>query len=295
MPARGWTEAGLALMVVIWGTNFAVVKRSLDAFLPLGFNALRYVIASALVWAVLRRQGPLRRPAREDLPRIVALGLVGNTVYQLAFILGVDGTRAGNASLMLALVPVFVLAMGWRHAAEHGAAVWVGVALSVVGVAAVSGSTLEMEGLSTVRGDLIMVGAAVVWAIYTVEARPLIERYGSVQTTAWTLWVGAVGIFLIGVPSLLRQEWATVGRVEWGGLAYSASFSIGLAYLIWYRGVERLGGARTAVFSNLTPVVALITGAVWLGERMTILSTAGAVMVVVGVMLVRKRRPPSRA
>jgi drug/metabolite transporter (DMT)-like permease len=160
----------------------------------------------------------------------------------------------------------------------------------VVGVALVSASTLELEGTTTLVGDLIMVGAAVVWAAYTVGARPLIERYGSVQTTAWTLWVGAVGIFLIGVPSLLEQRWSAVGAAGWGGLLFSALFSIGLAYLIWYRGVERLGGARTAVFSNVTPVVALLTGALWLDERLTPLSVLGAALVIAGVMLVRGRR-----
>jgi drug/metabolite transporter (DMT)-like permease len=287
VPARGWTEAGLMLMVLIWGVNFAVVKRALEGFSPLGFNALRYVLASALVYAVLRSRGRLRRPARADLPRIVALGLIGNTLYQLAFILGVDGTRAGNASLMLALVPVFVLMLGFRHRTRHGPRVWIGVVLSVIGVAAVSRSTISMEGLSTLRGDLLMVGAAAVWAIYTAEARPLIEKYGSVQTTAWTLWIGAIGVFLIGSPSLATQEWALIDAAGWGGLAFSALFSIGLAYLIWYRGVERLGGARTAVFINFTPVVALLTGAIWLGETLTPLSVAGAAMVLGGVVLVR--------
>lgn len=287
VPSRGWTEAGLALMVVIWGVNFTVVKRALEAFDPLGFNALRYVLASTLVYAVLRGRGRLRLPQRADLPRIILLGLVGNTIYQMAFILGVDGTRAGNASLMLALVPVFVLLFGWRRDGAPRRRAWVGAVISVIGVAAVSGSTLGIDGSATLRGDLTMVGASFVWAIYTVEARPLIERYGSIQTTAWTLWVGAIGIFLIGVPSLIHQNFAAVDFAGWGGLLFSALFSIGLAYLIWYRGVERLGGARTAVFANFTPVVALATGALWLGERLTVLSLIGAAMVLGGIMLVR--------
>lgn len=290
VPSRGWTEAGLSLMVLIWGVNFAVVKRALEAFSPLGFNALRYVLASAFVYAVLRSRGRLRRPAAEDLRRIVVLGLVGNTAYQMAFILGLDLTRAGNAALMLALVPVFVLLLGWRHGGRHGPRAWLGTLLSVVGVAFVSGAAITMDGARTLRGDVIMIGAALVWAVYTVGARPLIDRYGSVQTTAWTLWVGAVGIFIVGVPSLLRQQWAAVDAVAWGGLLFSALFSIGLAYLIWYRGVQRLGGARTAVFANFTPVVALATGAVWLDERLTFLSIAGAAMVLGGIMLVRTAR-----
>jgi multidrug transporter EmrE-like cation transporter len=81
-----------------------------------------------------------------------------------------------------------------------------------------------------------------------------------------------------------------VDATAWAGLLYSAFLSIGLAYLLWYRGVERIGGARTAVFSNVTPVVALITGWLWLGEALTPLGIAGAAMVLAGLMTVASRR-----
>lgn len=288
LPRAGWTEASLALMVLIWGVNFAVAKRALAAFDPLAFNALRYVLASAFVLAVLAWQGRLAAPSREDVPRVFLLGLLGNTLYQLAFILGLDRTSAGNAGLMLALMPVFVLLLGSRAGARHGRRAWVGAAISVLGVALVSGSSLRLEGTSALMGDLILISASAFWAFYTQGSQSLITRYGAIQTTAWTLWAGATGIFLIGTPALLHQSWGAVDSVAWGGLFFSAFFSIGLAYLLWYRGVERLGGARTAIYSNLTPVVALLAGAVWLGEVLTPLSLAGAAMVLGGVMLVRR-------
>src|SRR5690606_10857312 len=79
-----WTEASLALMVCIWGLNFAVAKRALASIDPLAFNAMRYVIASVFVLVVLRVQGRLVMPARTDWPRILILGIFGNTIYQLA-------------------------------------------------------------------------------------------------------------------------------------------------------------------------------------------------------------------
>jgi drug/metabolite transporter (DMT)-like permease len=288
-PSTLGTELGLAAMILIWGVNFAVVKRALDVFEPLGFNALRYLLASVFVLVVLGARGKLSLPAREDLPRIVILGLIGNLVYQMAFILGLERTRAGNASLLLALVPVFILLLTRRSEPGQGRSVWVGVILSVVGVAMVSGSALRVEGVTTLTGDLLLLGAAVVWALYTVGTRALIIRYGSVRATAWTLWVGGLGIFLAGIPSLARQEWQQVSALAWAGLFYSAFLSIGLAYLLWYRGVERIGGARTALYSNLTPVVAVITGWVWLGEALTPVGMAGAALVLVGLMSVRGR------
>jgi drug/metabolite transporter (DMT)-like permease len=238
---------------------------------------------------VLLASGGIGRPRRDDVPRIVFLGVVGNVIYQMAFILGLDRTRAGNASLMLALVPVFLLVFD-REARGGGRAAWAGALLSVVGVGLVSAAALRLEGSATLIGDLLMIAAAVVWAIYTIGARPLIDRYGPIRTTAWTLLVGSVGLLAAGVPSLLAQDWSAVGTAAWGGVLFSSIFSIGVAYLLWYRGVQKLGGARTAVYSNLTPVVALVAGTLWLNERLTPFSVAGAAMVLGGIVLVRRAR-----
>jgi drug/metabolite transporter (DMT)-like permease len=117
-----------------------------------------------------------------------------------------------------------------------------------------------------------------------------VQRYGSVRPTAWTLWVGAVGLVAAGLPAVGRQDWAAAGAAAWGGLLFSAFLSIGLAYLIWYRGVERIGNTRTAIFSNLTPVVALAASAVLLGERPGPLALLGAALTLGGVMWVRTDR-----
>lgn len=289
-----WTEFGLVLMVVVWGVNFAVVKRALAAFEPLAFNALRFAIASVFVLVVLRTQGTLRIPERRDVPRLVALGLVGNVLYQLGFILGLERTRAGNASLMLALTPMFTALLSAATGSERpGVRTWAGGVVSITGVALVTGSTVALGGnAGALGGDLLLIGAAMVWAIYTVGASGMVRRYGSTQTTAWTLWVGSAGLLLVGAPSLGRQAWGGVGAEAWGGLVFSAFFAIGLAYLLWYRGVERIGNTRTAIYSNLTPAVALAFGALLLGERPSAPALLGAGLTLSGVMLVRSDIAP---
>jgi drug/metabolite transporter (DMT)-like permease len=297
VPGWGWTEAALTVMVLVWGINFAVAKQALDSFEPLGFNAIRFVVASAFVGVVLRMQGPLPRPEPRHVPRILVLGLVGNLAYQMAFILGLARTHAGHAALMLALTPVATALLSRATGAERpGARTWTGAALSIVGVALVTGSGAAGEGATSVlTGDLILLVAAATWALYTVGSRPLVQHYGSVAVTAWTMWVGTVALVAAGIPALLHQDWGRVGTGAWGGLLYSAIFSLGLAYLIWYRGVERLGNTRTAIFSNLTPVVALAFSALWLGERPSALALAGAALTLVGVSWVRTDRTAAKS
>ena len=287
------TDLGLLALTLIWGVNFSVIKVALGELPPLAFNALRFPLAALVLWALLRLRGPLVLPRREDLPRIVALGLLGNVVYQLFFIFGIDATLAGNASILLATTPVWVVVLSTLRGHERPPpATWAGVAGTVVGMALVvlGGPEQVALGGATLRGDLLSAGAAVVWAVYTVEGRDVVRRYGSLRVTAWTLWCGAAGLVLLGLPSLLQVDPGSVSPGAWAGVAYAGMLAIGVAYLLWYRGVQRIGGTRTAVYSNLVPVVALAVAWVWIGETPTGLQLAGAAVVIGGMTLTRRSR-----
>jgi len=287
----GWTEGSLALMVFIWGVNFAVVKSALESFSPLAFNALRFTIASVFVLAVLAARGEIGLPRGGDVLRVLALGFLGNVAYQLCFILGLDITPAGQSSLLLALTPVTVTLLSALLGHERpGPRTWLGAVVSIVGVALITGARLTIQGRGALLGTALLLGACLSWAVYTVGARGLVARYGSVQVTAWTMWAGTLGLLGIGAGPLAAQRWSGLPAAAWGGLLFSALFAIGLAYLIWYRGVERIGNTRTAIFSNLTPVVAMLAAAALLGERPGPLALIGGALTITGVMVVRSDR-----
>ncbi|SOD03424.1 Permease of the drug/metabolite transporter (DMT) superfamily [bacterium JGI 053] len=288
VPGWGWTETALSFMVLVWGVNYAVVKHALAQFDPLAFNAIRFCIASGFVFLVLRAQGDLGRPERGDVPKLVGLGLLGNVVYQGAFVLGLARTPAGSASLILAVSPVMTALLSALTGHERpGWRTWAGAAVAVGGVGLITGTGIAVGSPREVAGDLILICAAAAWAAYTVSARPVVRKYGAIRTTAWTMWVGAVGLVLLGTPALLRQDWGRVTALDWASVVFSALFAIGLAYLIWYRGVERIGNTRTAIFSNLSPVVAVVAAAVLLHEKPSHWALVGAALTLGGVMIVR--------
>lgn len=289
------TDALLLLLTFIWGVNFAVIKSALGELHPFAFNALRFPLACLVLYALLRRRGAITLPRREDRLRVVGLGVLGNVVYQPLFILGLDLTTAGNASLLLATTPVWtVLLSTWLRHEEPSPRVWIGIGGTVTGmVLVVSGG----EGLHLapggLLGDLLMIAAAVAWSLYTVGARDLVHRYGSLPVTAWTLWVGSTGLVLMGAPWLWRTDLRAVSPEAWGGVAYAGILAISVAYAIWYRGVRRLGNARTSAYSNLVPVVALLVAWLWLDEVPTAIQLAGACVILVGLSLARTGRSPA--
>ena len=103
------TDLALVFLAAIWGINFSVVKIVLEVFDPLSLNALRFPMAALALTLVTRGAPGDLLPRREDWPRILTLGALGNVAYQLCFMFGLDWTDAGNASLLLSTTPVWTL------------------------------------------------------------------------------------------------------------------------------------------------------------------------------------------
>ena len=224
------------------------------------------------------------------MPRVIALGILGNVVYQGFFIFGVDATLAGNASILLATLPIWTLALSTlRRHEDPGVLVWVGILATLLGmVMVVLGGSLSLGFRGgTLRGDLLMVGGAMTWSIYAVGSRKLVTKYGSLPVTAWTLWIGTLGLVLLGIPSLLEAPLAQASPFAWMGVVYAGVMAIALAYILWNRGVRRIGSSRTAAYQNLTPIVALLVAWMWLGEVPTPLQVGGALVVLAGVSVAR--------
>ena len=283
----------LVVLCVIWGVNFSVIKVALVEIEPLAFNALRFPLAAVTLFVLLRWRGPIPLPQRGHRARVVLLGLLGNLVYQFLFIFGIDGTLAGNASLVLATTPIWTLVLSTALGQEqHAVAVWVGVLATLGGmvlvVAGGSNAVSFADGLP--RGDLLLVAAAVTWSVYTVGAQDLTRRYGALAVTSWTLWIGTVGLVAAGAASVAEMDLRAVSPMAWVGVAYAGILAIAIAYLLWNHGLQHIGSARTAAFSNLVPVVALITAALWLGEEPSVLQMAGAITIIGGVWLARVAR-----
>ena len=202
MPTDRFTNLGLLGVALIWGANFSIVKEALQELTPLTLNALRFPLASLLLVGILWRRDLLQLPAREDLGRVLALGVVGNIIYGLLFIFGLSLTRAGNASLLLATVPVWTILLSYFLGHKRPSAlVWLGVTgtLSGMVLVVVGGGGLG-SGSGTLVGDLLMIASAIGWSVYTVGSRNLIQRYGPMRVTAWTLWVGTIGLVAAGLP-----------------------------------------------------------------------------------------------
>lgn len=285
---------GLVALTFIWGLNFALVKSVLPGVPPLAFNALRFPVAALAIALFLLPGGPvkqrMRRPEPRDVVPIVLLSLLGNVAYQLLFILGLDLTRAGNASLFLSTTPAWtaLLAVSLGGETVIGRQ-WLGIAGALGGAVllVIGGQGIALEG-ATLTGDLTLLAAALSWAAFTVGSRPYIQKYGPVPYAAWSLWIGTPILVVMGIPQLRTIGVGSLGWVEWGVVIYAGALSISLAFVLWNLGVRLLGNAQTAVHQNAVPVVTLAASWPLLGEVPAALQVVGAAVILVSVRLARR-------
>lgn len=288
----GLVDGALIAVMFIWGGNMIAVKVALAEMNPMAFNSLRFLLATATMLLALAIRERDLRVSRRDLRWLILTGIVGNTVYQLLFINGINLSTAGNTAFMVATAPVWVAVIGKLWGLERlSRPQWVGVFTSLAGVSCVvlgSGQEIALTS-GTVPGDLLTLTGAMCWAGYTVMTRPVMSRHSPLRVTAYAMALGTGPLVLIGMPSILAQDWGAVTPLGWGMLVYGSIGALVVGYLVWGWGVRVIGSTRTAIYNNLTPVVAGILGYLMLSEAWTFLRALGAAAILVGLYLVRTR------
>jgi len=283
------TDLSMLFVAVIWGVNFAVVKQTLNEIAPLAFASIRFVLASFFILLYLRTQKESLHLRREDVWKVVLMGLLGITISQAFMVRGIAQSTAGNASLLVATNPLFVtlfsVALGVEGISLGGV---LGIILSFAGVAIImSGAgSLDLSN-ATLTGNLLILVSCISWAVYTLLAQSLSRRYSPLKVTTLGIIVGTPFLVLISAGQLLSQDWGSVSVAGWLGLCYSFMFAGVIAFVMWTVSLHRAGNTRTAIFSNLVPVIAVLVSWLFLHESLHLWVIVGAVVTLIGVTITR--------
>jgi drug/metabolite transporter (DMT)-like permease len=297
-----WSDGGALLAVLLWGANFPVLKHVMAVIDPLPAMFLRSLLSSLVLVGFLRALGRWRLPDRREWPTLLPVSLVGATLNQVLFSFGLHLTTASHSGLIFTLTPLLVYGLG--HALGQlriGRREVVGLGLGVAGTVLILGApwagaaaATGATGGVTLLGDLLTVGSAITWAVWTMMAAPLLRRHGTLLATVWITMTGTLGLLIPALPGLLALRWAVVSWDTVAGLAYASTVAGAGGSLLWYAAVRRLGPARTAVYANMESVFAVLAAVVVLGERVEGTALVGGGAVVAGVLLTRREKGASR-
>ena len=293
-PIKLSANDGLMLLVVsVWALNLSLVKIALSEIPPLPYNGIRLLLAAAvlLVWLLLSEKS--LRLRRQDVPKIILLSFSGYALYQYLFITGIDLTTASNTAVIFGSTPIMIslLSSFFKHEKIKPLG-WLGIALGFAGIYLVISGRAGGFSLSrqTWKGDLLLFAAVLLWAHYSVSARPLLKIYSPLKFTAVTMGLGSLMFFPFSVPQLLRLPAASISLKAWLCMFYSGVVALSLALVLWFFSVRKVGNSQTAVYSNLQPLLAIVFAHLLLGETVTTTLLLGAAVVFTGIYFTRRGR-----
>lgn len=267
------------------GTHI-VAKLVVKDIEPLTLTMVRSGLAAVgLLAAVLIRRN---RPsiAREDYGPMALLSFLAIPANQFLFLTAVKHTTATNASLMYATTPAVVLVLSSLMGKEKLSVMKsAGVGVAFFGVLlVVFEHGIDLSSDYTL-GNLLLVAAVLSWALYTVQGRPMILKYGAFTTSAVTMIAGTIMYVPIGALHAAEFDYTRLTPAHWLGLAYLSVGTSIFAYFLWYYALGRIEASKVAIFSNLQPIMTTLLAFFLLGQPISATFIAGGCIALAGIVL----------
>jgi drug/metabolite transporter (DMT)-like permease len=283
----------LLLPMVVWGSAFAVTKGLVELWPPFTLALVRVGVGTLVLLPVALA----RHQRGTHLPwgTIWFMGLVGVTLYYLTFNLAMVYVSASQGALVQASIPAMTALVAVMWLRERATAMrWLGIALSVAGVLIVFSGNSSAPGQSPLLGNSLMFASVVCWGLYTALAK----RAASFEPLVITVCVMGTGTLLL-VPfsayEIMNAGLKPLPISGWLGVIYLGGVASGLAYAIYNASLRHLDASAVGVYTNLIPIVGVLTGIVFLGEPMSLRAILGGAIVMLGVWITSRSERPDRA
>lgn len=277
------------------GSAVGATRYVVGACDPLTLGAFRFGIGFVFLLAISLYQGS-PWPRRSDWPKVASLGLLFFGLFPVLFNASLSFTTAARGALALSTLPVLTMLVAAALGVEKlTLRKTLGVLVAMVGV-----GTALLSGLSTApanawRGDLLMIGAALCMALYSVWSRPVIRSCGPIPFTTMAMGVGALALVLIAWFRGGFGAVSTFALTQWLAIAYLGIFGSALTFFLWAFALGRTTPTKVAVSVTVNPVTASLVGAFLLAEPIRWSLVVGLVMVFAGIWIATRADTPSAA
>jgi drug/metabolite transporter (DMT)-like permease len=285
--ARGW----LLVTVLAYGGAFVAAKPLVALLNPVLVSGVRYVGVALVLFAMMALRGERVGVPRAELGRLAAVGVLGFGLFQGLWGIALAFSSAANAAILMATAPMFGALFATLRGERVPRLAWLGLVVAFAGILLLinRGVTTLTIDLSHALGDLLWLGCAAIWALFTTVSRPLVARHGALKATAWAALFGSAFLMLAALPWALADDWSALRPAHLVNAIYLIAIAGALAQFAYYRGIGGLGVARAIAFMYLVPVFGVLAAVLVLGESFNAWQTAGAAAVIAGVALTQRR------
>jgi drug/metabolite transporter (DMT)-like permease len=287
MSARHAAYAALVGAVLFWGFSFIGTKIALAFFPPFTLVFLRFSAASIFFLIPIMRRG-FPRFSRNEWLKLFLIALFEPGIYFACETVGLQFTTASKASLIIALVPIFVMIFARIFIGEsihRKDALSIGLSFAGIVILITGDPRFEFGLRGSALGDLLILGAVLAAGLYTILARDLGRLHSAMVITAFQSFFGAVFYLPLFILEFAKTPWSSITVKPVAALLYLILFATISAFLCYNFALSRIPAARAAVFINGIPVITTIAAWPLLGERLEPIQMLGGMLVLGAVYL----------
>ena len=278
----------------LWGGLYPVTKVVMEVLPPFVLVATRLILGPLFLLPFVWRRGGFRW-RWQTWDRVLAVGLVGFGASQALQFVGTHLSTASNGVLVTSATPAFVALFGAWVLGErlHRRQIFALVVATLGVLVLIDPRTARWDDAVFV-GNLALLGAALTWALYSVLVRWLTRNLPTLEVSVGVIWGGLPLMLPLALWQSPRIPWEAVSWPVVLGVLYVALFATAAAMFLWNYAFAHLESGTAALTFFVQPVVGVLVGALWLGERVTMAFVLGGVLIGLGVYLAAMASPSSK-
>lgn len=294
--------AALTGVSLLWGTSFAAAQIGMRELAPLHLVTLRFILAS-LIMTIMLLCMHNNRIDRADLPRFFGLGFMAITSYFWIQYTGLQYTTSIDAALIISTSPIATALLSAATGGERpGLRAVFGSAAAFTGVLLVitKGNLDALFQSKSSYGALLLLCNSLVWASFTLYGKTMLKKYRPFVAIAYIHICGTLLLLPIAsIPGLFASQaileaFSQISLPTIGAAMYLAVLCSVYAYYFWYLSIEVLGAVRTAAFTYLNPLFAIMAGLLFMGETLSAWVVVGGALVLSGVYCINSANKVTR-
>lgn len=275
-----------AIASIITGTALVATRYVVPETDGLTVATLRYAVAAACMLPLVTAFGRMNVSIRDLIP-IAGLGILYFCLFPWCISSAMEFTTASSGAIVLACTPAATLLLGHLTGSET----WslrkgLGVASALLGAAIAIGDVGEKLEMLTWRGDGLMILATLLGAIYAIFSKPYLKKYSPLIVTAIAMGSGALGLLILWVLSDSSHGLPQLHSADWLVILYIGIAGGALSFFLYAWALDRMAATSTMILLPLNPIAAILAGAFFLHEPLSVYLFVGLALVVVGIVLV---------
>jgi drug/metabolite transporter (DMT)-like permease len=271
------------------GTHL-VAKTVTQEVHPVVLTLLRNIFSLfAMLFLFLMREKRVK-VERKDIKHLLWLSFLAVPINQFLYLYGIKFTLASNGALLYAMTPALVLIMSYFILKETLTRKKIlGVMVAFTGISIVVFEKGIDFSSDYFYGNVMIFFAVISWALFAIQGKQLVKKYGAFHITALSMIGGAIMFLPIGIYYMASVGIPTITTQNWWGILYLSLGTSVVSYILWFYTLARMDTTKVAVFANAQPILTTILAVIFLNQPITAAFLIGGTITIAGVLLTQRK------